>query len=59
LATRLGIKSSNRVAFEKIYKLVSAFNKAKTTEDKNKILGQIKDTIKQAQQDGMKKKEQH
>ena len=54
-ADRLGIKG-NRVAFAKIDKLVSAFNKAKTTEDKNKILRQIKDLIKQAQQEQQSKK---
>jgi RHS repeat-associated protein len=55
-ADRLGINSSNRVAFAKIDKLVSAFNKAKTTEDKNKILGQIRDTIKQVQREQVRKK---
>lgn len=46
----LGIKG-NKVAFAKIDKLVSAFNKAKTTEDKNKILNQIKDVIRQARKE--------
>jgi RHS repeat-associated protein len=54
-ADRLGIKG-NKVAFAKIDKLVSAFNKAKTTEEKNKILGQIKDVIKQAQKEQQPKK---
>jgi hypothetical protein len=57
-ADRLGIKSSNRVTFEKIDKLVMAFNRATTTEDKNKILAQIKNLIKLAQQEQKKKKKQ-
>jgi RHS repeat-associated protein len=50
-AGKLGIKATNRVAFEKIDKLVTSFNKANTAQQKNKILGQIREVIKQVQQE--------
>jgi RHS repeat-associated protein len=55
-ADRLGVKQNNRVAWEKIDRLVGDFNKAKTREEKNKILGQLRDVIKKAQEEQQKKK---
>jgi len=56
-ADKLGISATNKVAFEKVDKLVSAFNKATTTDAKNKILGQIRDVVKQVQQEQQKQKQ--
>jgi RHS repeat-associated protein len=48
-ADKLGVSKDNRVAWEKIDKLVSKFDAAKTADEKKKILDQIKEVIKQAQ----------
>jgi RHS repeat-associated protein len=50
-AARLGVNPNNKVAWSKVDKLVGDFNKARTTQDKNKILGQIREVINKAQQE--------
>ena len=58
-AARLGVSPNNKVAWSKIEKLVGDFNKARTTQDKNKILGQIREVIdrQQEQRDKIQKQQ--
>jgi hypothetical protein len=57
-ANRLGINPNNNAAWSKIDKLVGDFNKAKTTEEKKKILGQLRDIIKKSQEEQQKRKKE-
>jgi RHS repeat-associated protein len=57
-ADRLGVNPNNKVAWTKIDKLVGDFNKAKTKDEKNKILGQLRDVIKKTQEEQKKKAEE-
>jgi hypothetical protein len=55
-ATRLGVNPNNKVAWSKIDKLVGAFNRAKTKDEKDKILGQLRDVIRKAQKEQQSQK---
>jgi hypothetical protein len=55
-ADRLGIDKSNSVAWQKIDKLVGAFNRARTPIEKSKILAELIEVIRQAQIEAQKKK---
>jgi|GEM_PF-752730 len=55
-ADKMGISKDNRVAWNKIDKLVGNFNRAKTKEEKQKILAQIRETIRKAQEEQQKAK---
>jgi RHS repeat-associated protein len=55
-AARLGIDPQNQVAWSRIAKLVGDFNKARTRDEKDKTLGQLRDVIKEARQEQQRQK---